>query len=79
MVDEWDRRYAEYLSVPPDIEEKKRMYSGSDEIDHSNSADYFRDGHFVWQPPAFVLEELAPSFLAPLDDLSVEWIYTIDP
>ncbi|KAL8882176.1 MAG: hypothetical protein Q9192_007630, partial [Flavoplaca navasiana] len=67
-----------YPSGLADIEEKKRWYHSGPEIDHTNSADYFRDGRFVWQPPAFVVEELAPSFLAPLNDLSVEWIYTID-
>ena len=79
MVDEWDRRYEEYLSVPADIEEKKRRFhSGSDEIDHRNFADLFRDGRPVWQRPTFLDEEVAPSFLTPLNDIFMEWIYTID-
>ncbi|KAL9007840.1 MAG: hypothetical protein Q9180_009567, partial [Flavoplaca navasiana] len=61
------------------IEEKKRRYhSGPDEIDHTDFADYFRDGRHVWQRPAFVDEELAPSFLAPLNDLFTEWVSIID-
>ncbi|KAL8880895.1 MAG: hypothetical protein Q9198_001790 [Flavoplaca austrocitrina] len=79
MVDEWDRRYEEYLSVPADIEEKKRRFhSGSEEIDHTNLADLFRDGRLVWQRPTFLDEEVAPSFLTPLNDIFMEWIYTID-
>ena len=79
MVDEWDRRYEEYLSVPADIEEKKRRFhSGSDEIDHTNFADLFRDGRLLWQRPTFLDEEVAPSFLTPLNDILMEWTYTID-
>ncbi|KAL8788906.1 MAG: hypothetical protein Q9213_001429 [Squamulea squamosa] len=81
MVNDYDDRYDRFLSVPADINEQNRKQtSGRDEDlgaaeDSEPSATVSK---LSWQCPDFVDLCHPPSFVAPLNDLFIEWVYTIN-
>ncbi|KAL8766871.1 MAG: hypothetical protein Q9209_006467 [Squamulea sp. 1 TL-2023] len=75
MVNEWDDRYDRFLSIPADISEKKQKQIS--QLDEGFWA-VKDDEKPYWQRPDFVLERYPPSFIAPLNDLFIKWVYTIN-
>ncbi|KAL8817248.1 MAG: hypothetical protein Q9223_003885 [Gallowayella weberi] len=85
MVHKWDVQYEQYLSVPSHINEKQPKLESSpgdvlwtesdDEAPSLTSEDEPEPG---LTKPEFLVEELSPSFIAPLNDVFIEWIYTFN-
>lgn len=66
--------------MPADIEEKKRKRTSDHDEDfwaESDDDTYSTAEECLWRCPDFGNEDLPPCFVAPLNDIFIEFVYTI--
>ncbi|KAL8655975.1 MAG: hypothetical protein Q9226_002837 [Calogaya cf. arnoldii] len=69
MIEAWDRRYEQFLSVPADVEQKYR------ELVSEPEDDTWADEE--WELPNFAEGNWLPNFMAPFKEVA-EYVYTIN-